>query len=114
MMVPPALIGLAVLFAVNRLVLPRFLRMSSFFWSVNIANLIAALWTYIIGFPGMEDQTAVRLLIGTLLLFHIAQNLALRDRERVRVEGAPDRRVERLKALKAHSPADGDTPTESG
>lgn len=114
MMVPPALIALAVLFAVNRLVLPRFLLVFGLFWLVNLADLGAALWIYILGFPGMEDQTAVRVLIGTLLLFHIAQNLALRDRERSRVEGAPDRRVERLKALKVHSPDDRDTPTESG
>lgn len=114
MMVPPALIGLAVLFAVNRLVLPRFLRVASVFYLVNIADLVAALWTYIQGFPGMEDQTAVRLLIGTLLLFHIAQNLALRERERARVEGEPVRKTERMKALKADSTNDGDAPEESG
>lgn len=100
MLVPPSLIGLAVLFAVNRLALPRFLRRPAIFWPVNAVNLAAALWVYANGFPAMEDQTAVRLLIGTLLLFHIAQNLALRAREQERIDSEPARRRERMQAAR--------------
>lgn len=100
MLVPPSLIALAVLFGVNRLVLPRFLRRPAIFWPLNVVNLATALWVYANGFPGMEDQVAVRLLIGTLLLFHIAQNLALRAREQERIDGEPARRRERLMAAR--------------
>ncbi len=109
-MIPPELLLLAVLFAVNRLVLPRVLQNAPVFWLVNALDVAGAVYIYVRGFPGMEDQTAVRLLIGTLLLFHVAQNLSLRARERDRVEMAGKLRAARLAAARAHT-ADSPGPS---
>lgn len=103
-MIPPELLLLALLFAVNRLVLPRVLNIGLVFWTINGLDVAAAVWIYARGFPGMEQYLAVRLLIGTLLLFHVAQNLALRNRARVIAELGPALRRERLLAARSHLP----------
>lgn len=103
-MIPPELLLLALLFAVNRLVLPRVLNIGVVFWTINVLDVAAAVWIYARGFPGMEQYLAVRLLIGTLLLFHVAQNLALRHRARVVAELGPALRRERLLAARSHLP----------
>jgi len=118
-MIPPELLLLALLFAVNRLVLPRVLEYSAVFWLVNGLDVVGAGYVYVRGFPGMEDQTAVRLLIGTLLLFHVAQNLALRTRERERVALAKKLRDAKLVAARLHADVPGagqpgETPDEPG
>ncbi len=110
-MIPPELLALALLFAVNRLVLPRFLRVAPVFWLVNALNLGAAVLIYVRGFPRMEGDVAVRLLVGTLLLFHIAQNLALRSRARDVADLGPGHLRERIRAAHSDLP---DRPAPSG
>lgn len=114
-MIPPELLLLALLFAVNRLVVPRVLQYAAAFWLVNGLDVAAAVYVYVRGFPGIEDQTAARLLIGTLLLFHVAQNLALRTRERERVEIAKKLQHAKLVAARLHADAPGaGRPSEPG
>lgn len=109
-MIPPELLLLALLFAVNRLVLPRVLQNAPVFWLVNALDVAGAVYVYVRGFPGLEDQAAVRLLIGTLLLFHVAQNLALRARARERVELAKKLKDAKLTAARLHAGAPAGDP----
>lgn len=111
--VPPELFALAGLFAVNRLVLPRFVLVPAVFWLINLLDLAAALAIYAFGMPGLESQIAVRVLVGTLLLFHIGQNFAVRARKRDQ-QDEPARRLARLQALKVTTQADQDDDEPSG
>jgi len=113
-MIPPELLLLALLFAVNRLALPRVLQNAPVFWLVNGLDVVGAGYVYVRGFPGLEDQAAVRLLIGTLLLFHVAQNLSLRARERERVELAKKLRDAKLAAARLHADAQGPSAEPPG
>lgn len=105
-MFPYEILALAVLFAVNRLVTPRVLTIPAAFFLINALDLIAAIWIYSRGLPGLEDSWAVRLLVGTLLLFHIVQNLALRARAREKQADTAERRRAQFRQVNGQDPTD--------
>lgn len=80
--VPPELIVLAMVFAVDRLLTPRMVRYPAVFWPLVGVDLVGAGYVLILGLPGMEELAVVRWLIGLLLVFHAIQNIAIWNRSR--------------------------------
>ncbi len=97
---PLELLALAALFAVNRLVVRRFLLVAPGFWALIALDVFAAGYVYLFGVPGLEDGLPVRLLVGTVVVFHIATNFAARARAKDIAENTEERRRVRLKALR--------------
>lgn len=101
-----ALVGLIVLLTLNRLLLPRLVRLAWAFWpflALDAAVLVYVGWR---GFPGIEAATSARWIVAALLAVHIAQALSTWDRARW------DDEKRRRPPL--HVPPEADAPSDPG
>jgi hypothetical protein len=83
---PWELLALAALLAVNRAIVPRVLKRAWLFWAIQGLDVVAAGLVILVGMPGMERYHVVNWMIAALLVFHIVQNLAQRDRAKLHDE----------------------------
>lgn len=123
---PWEVVVLAVVLALNRLVVPGAVRRPPVFWGVQALNAALALGVVIFGVPGLEGYPAVSWLIAGLLAFHIVQNLTLRsrvlgearrradERELTRIAGDVTRLNEQLQGPNEAPPDEGDADQELG
>ena len=78
----PDLLGLALLFAVDRLVTPRVTGRPWLFWPLVGLDVAVAAYVMLFGLPGVEGLWVVRWLVAILLVFHAVQNVSTWDRTR--------------------------------
>ncbi|MFT4624712.1 MAG: hypothetical protein ACI8PZ_003371 [Myxococcota bacterium] len=75
------LLGVVGVIAANQVVarLPWATRTAWVFWPVVLIDLIVGVAVIIGGLPGFEHVRAVSLVVGLMLLFHVAHNLRTRS-----------------------------------
>ena len=97
------LFAVVILIALNQALmrLPIMRSQRWFFWLTQFVNLGVAAAVIVLGLPGFEHVPPVRVVIGLLLVMHLAQNLRLRMRwDREAREAEEEQRRERAAALR--------------
>jgi hypothetical protein len=103
---------IAVLTAVlglNRILVPSSLRRPALFWTIQAVDLTLALLVLVFGLPGLGSIRVAGWLVGGLLVFHVVQNLAMRQAELGRAEReiAERERLRKLRSLEPPAPPNG-------
>ena len=79
-LIPWEILPIAALLLVNRLAMPLYHRRVWVYWVVQGLNAATLGGAIIFGVRGGETDLVAGLLVGAVLLFHLVQNVAIRQR----------------------------------
>lgn len=100
---PWEVVVLAVVLAINRLLVPATYTRPAAFWAIQAGNAVLAIAIIVVGLPGLANFPVVNWMIAGLLAFHAFQNIALRRAtlEREAADTEERERIKRLRRLEA-------------
>jgi hypothetical protein len=98
---PWEVVVLAVVLAVNRLIVPATYTRAAAFWALQVMNLSLAVVVVMVGLPGLANYPVVNWMIAGLLAFHAFQNIALRrvTLDRAEADAAERERIKQVRRL---------------